>query len=268
MKRSFFLTLLMLTSSISFAQVEPIEVGTRKIFWSVQNGGKIKNISYQETVKQMTAGFAEIEKVCNVDFVQRNGGGNLRFEFHNNEGMATWWNGTKQYALGLAYPNGRIKFNNERPIRAEEPGNRNVIILTQHESFHVLMGWVHSTNSRCVIGTGNPTYFCRREVELLQQKYGKPTTIWDPVDRGLAGKAFWAYKADYDILQVEQTRLLKQRNESTDPVYRKAKQVEVLANHALIVAIIPKMNAKAKQWWDINAYWKGVPMVHWVDPGG
>lgn len=230
---------------------------TKRITWSTQRGGHVAEITYEQQVEKMRRAFSWLEMVCNVDCVQVDSGGMLRYSYKDNEGMAIWVTDPatgkkkKMYALGLSHSGGRIDINNERKIDARNPKRFIVEVLTLHEAFHSnrTMGWNHSTNPDCIIHIGSGTnWFCKREVELLQQKYGVPKATWYPHDRGVVGTRI------NEIIKQRKIHIAN-RDGSTDKKYRTEQQNANLK-------LLQEQIRLSKEWFRLNNYWRGVPKAH------
>jgi len=228
--------------------------GQNVTYW-LEPGGYMAEISSAETHRRIKEAFKELEDVCAVRFteVTKERSARVRIYFKPQDKI-------KYGALGLAYTSrGYIELNNTRKVGLTRRWSRVCQSVTQHEMLHMLWTDLHSQRETSVMHWANVNdYFDKQDVINLGKVFGKNTNgrTFRPFSLGKAGTLLRESTARYNRLWQERLVLLRERDSSTDKVYRTAKQMEILDNLVLIIAEIPTMVGHAQDWFAVDLYWR------------
>ena len=271
--------------SLVFCLVFSCNLQAQKIRYWLEPGGKMAEISSQETHRRIDEALAEIEKICDIEFIRVSEFRKARVRYFFRPQSQIPYG-----ALGLAYKSRRyILMNSTRKIGlTQEIGERRVQTVAQHEMLHML-NWKHRTND--VSGEDELSimdpyrlakYFNRLDVYYLQRKFGKykdrvnnetgargrknrdgiPDETFIPATLAKWGKRHREDVEEGRILNEERDRLIAERDALTDPVAREQKQAEVLESLDRILAHNIKQVASGARWHAINLYWAGTYGYH------
>ncbi len=252
----------------------------QKIRYWLEPGGKMAEISSQETHRRIDEALAEIEDICDIEFIKVSDFRRARVRYFFRP-----QNQIPYGALGLAYRSKRyILMNSTRRIGlTQEIGERRVQTVAQHEMLHMLR-WKHRTNDvsgQDELSIMDPyrlaKYFNRLDVYYLQKKFGKhrdkvnnetgargrknrdgiPDQTFVPATLSKWGKLHREEVAEGKILHEERDRLIAERDALTDPVARERKQAEVLDSLDIILSHNVKQVYSGAMWHAVNLYWTG-----------
>ena len=257
----------------------------QKIRYWLEPGGKMAEISSQETHRRIDEALAEIEQICDIEFIKVSEfrKAKVRYFFRPQSQIPYG-------ALGLAYRSKRyILMNSSRRIGlTQEIGERRVQTVAQHEMLHMLR-WKHRTNDvsgQDELSIMDPyrlaKYFNRLDVYYLQKKFGKhrdrvnnetgakgrknrdgiPDEVFIPATLAKWGKKHRDDVVEGEILHAERDRLIAERDALVDPTARAIKQAEVLESLDRILAHNIKQVASGANWHMINLYWMGTYGYH------
>ena len=275
-----FLHLLMFCTSL-FLCVPTSNAQTVR-YW-IEPDGKVLNKSSSQTHREIEEALKEISNICKIKFKKTASVNAARVRYYFAPE-----NQTENGSLGLA--NGSTKnitINTSSQIGAkEERGGRYVKLVAQHSMLYLLR-WKNESNLKVRFRQQKnfnelPDDFNRLDVYYLQKKFGKhrdlannqtgekgwkhrdgiPDVTFIPAELAAVGRQHQQDVIDGAILHQERKRLLAERDESVDPIYRSAKQKEVLANLDLILAHNVQQIASGLEWHLINFSWIGVHGYH------
>lgn len=254
-------------------------------FW-IEPEGHIAENSPTQTHKKIEEALKEISNICDIEFkkVTSENSARVRYYFRPQSQI-------EGGALGMAHgPKKYVLINSSSKVGVtQERGDRYVQLVAQHAMLHMLR-WKNSSNqSSLKIPYRLPRYFNqipddfnRLDVYYLQKKFGKhkdrannetsekgwkhrdriPDVTFIPATLAAVGRQHQQDVRDGELLHQERNRLLAERDESVDFIFRSAKQLEVLANLDLILAHNVQQIASGLEWHLINFYWIGVHGYH------